>query len=169
MTTGCKLFSVNMRHLTTEPDLIFRERAKGKQLVVYESGCQRWKIYYRYRTHWNQIAQTITTNTPSTKVVAVDNLSNFLSPHRRPRMYSTFIHNGINRHRHTTRLMEHKIKTILVDLSGTLHIDQEWRNSRIGGSFEKARYENWVIQWFRYNHVDLQYTPRILFTLEIAW
>lgn len=24
-----------MRHLTTEPDFIFRERAKGKQLVVY--------------------------------------------------------------------------------------------------------------------------------------
>lgn len=50
-------------------------------------------------------------------------------------MYSTFIHNGINRHRHTTRLMEHKIKTILVDLSGTLHIE----NEEIPGSVEALK------------------------------
>lgn len=50
-------------------------------------------------------------------------------------MYSIFIHNGINRHRHTTRLMEHKIKTILVDLSGTLHIE----NEEIPGSVEALK------------------------------
>lgn len=49
-------------------------------------------------------------------------------------MYSTLSHH-INRHRHSSRLMEHKIKTILVDLSGTLHIE----NEEIPGSVEALK------------------------------
>lgn len=58
-------------------------------------------------------------------------------------MYSTLSHH-INRHRHSSRLMEHKIKTILVDLSGTLHIE----NEEIPGSVEALKRQDMEIESF---------------------